>query len=73
MHPGCAAICELCGRENVANRADHYQAHLEHARVYLQLVEKRKRGGDPSWSATAREWIERCETMLDELESGPVN
>jgi hypothetical protein len=66
------ALCELCGREIVADRAEHYRVHLEHALGYLELADKRKRGGDPSWSATAREWIERCETMLAELE-GTVN
>jgi hypothetical protein len=72
MHPAsAAATCELCGREIVSNRAEHYRGHLEHALWYLELAEGR--GGDPSWPATAREWIERCETMLDELESGPVN
>jgi hypothetical protein len=66
-----AVICELCGREIVANPAEHYRGHLDHARAYLQLVESR--GGNPSWSATAREWIKRCETMLAGIESGTVS
>jgi hypothetical protein len=72
MQPAsAAATCDLCGREIVADRAKHYRGHLEHAQGYLELVETR--GGDQSWSATAREWIERCETMLAETESGTVN
>jgi hypothetical protein len=59
MHPAsAAAICDPCGREIAADRAEHYRGHLENAQAYLELVEKR--GGDSSWSATAREWIERC-------------
>jgi hypothetical protein len=65
-----AALCGLCGREIVENRAEHYRRHLENAQAYLQLVEGR--GGDPSWSATSREWIERCSTMPAELEAGTV-
>jgi hypothetical protein len=72
MHPASAAAsCDLCGREIAANRAEHYRRHLENARAYLELVERG--GGDPSWSTTAREWIERCETMVGDLESGTVN
>ena len=66
-----SVICDLCGREIVADRAEHYCGHLENARTYLELVEKL--GSDPSWSATARDRIERCETVLDEPESGAVN
>ena len=69
--PASAATCELCGREIVAERAEHYRGHLENAQAYLDLL--KRRGGDPSWSATAREWIERCEKMLAELETGTVN
>ena len=72
MRPAsAAALCDLCGREIVTDRAEHYRGHLENARAHLQLVEKG--GGDSSWSATAREWIDRCETMLGDLESGTVN
>jgi hypothetical protein len=66
-----SVICALCGREVVPNTGEHYRGHLENARAYLELVESR--GGDPSWSATAREWIERCEKVLADLESGLVN
>jgi hypothetical protein len=65
------AICGFCGGEIVADRAEHYRGHLENARAYLELVEKSS--GDPSWSATAREWIECSETVLAEPESGTVN
>ena len=59
MPPAAAATaCDLCGREIVADRAEHYGGHLENARAYLDLL--KRRGGDPSWSATAREWIDRC-------------
>jgi hypothetical protein len=51
--------------------AEHYPGHLENARAYIDLIERR--GGDPSWSARANEWIERCETILAELETGTVN
>jgi hypothetical protein len=61
----------VTGNASPVDRAEHYRGHLEHALGYLELVEKR--GGDPSWSATDREWIERCETILAELESGTVN
>jgi hypothetical protein len=72
MNPDSAAsACQLCGRGIVADRAEHYRGHLENARAYLELVEKQ--GGDPSWSATAREWIARGETVLADLESGSVN
>jgi hypothetical protein len=72
MHSASAATsCDLCGREIVADRVEHYRGHLENARAYIELVEKR--GGDPSAPETAREWIERCETILADLESGTVN
>jgi hypothetical protein len=71
MHPGSATAGELCGREIVSDRADHYRSHLENAQAYLDLLEKR--GGDPSWSATAREWIQHCKRVLAEPESGTVN
>jgi hypothetical protein len=38
-----------------------------------RATEKQKITRYSSWSATAREWIERCETMLADLESGTVN
>jgi hypothetical protein len=44
---------------------------LKNARSYLKLLERG--GDDPSWSATARDWIERCEQVLAEPESGTVN
>jgi hypothetical protein len=47
------------------------RGHLENARASLELDEKR--GGDPSWSATAREWIQHYEKVRDEPEAGTVN
>jgi hypothetical protein len=53
MQSSASATCDLCGREIVADRAEHYRGHLENALAYLRHVERR--GGDQSWSATARE------------------
>ena len=71
MPPDSAANCDLCGREVVSNREEHYRGHLENAKAYIDLVERR--GDDPSASETAREWIQHCEKVLAEPESGMLN
>ena len=46
-----SALCDLCGREVVSNREEHYRGHLENAKAYIDLVERR--GDDPSASEGA--------------------
>jgi hypothetical protein len=33
MQSAASATCELCGREIVADRAEHYRRHLENAQA----------------------------------------
>lgn len=57
---------ELCGREVPGGREKHLRRHLDNAVAYLDLIATG--GEDPGWSATAWEWIERCERALAALD-----